>query len=513
MKLVHVIEKFFTSGAASSLKQIYDALSDSSVVTSQKVICLKSSGSSKPTPSWFPVPVTTYSYLEFSDITKASEYENAVFVFHKLMCSPVKIISNLLLKTQRPNFVINHTYSDHSAFNRLYNFNACVSVSEHMSNKMRLYNKGLQSFVVRNIVDHDYASQFISDNKDSSYFKSGRINALNDIKYNADFVRWICNLNIGKRHMHEYIGGGQYLAQATSICDSSTNPYSKCIMLGSVNDDVKKFGKIKSWDIFLYHINRPEGTSMSVLESLASGIPVVCSNHPGNNELIKNGINGFVFDDFSEAEKTLKMLASDNQKLLDIRSSTIDWARNNLTKQKLKENYEAVIQEIVKSPLKIAKKPHHIISKLKDNTNKQLIYKNDNPKKIIQDRLAQRSSHQRSRSLRPVKKKVLGSTLLQKQELVGQSKQERKTYVPIILASEIVDYKFTSEYIGVRGINVGVDFCYGDIDFKSIGENEYIILDVNNFLLIKLPLSDNLVPKNSEIIFIDNHNLNHIKTL
>ena len=65
----------------------------------------------------------------------------------------------------------------------------------------------------------------------------------------------------------------------------------------------------------------------------------------------------------------------------------------------------------------------------------------------------------------------------------------------------------------MRGINVGVDFCYGDIDFKSIGEDECIILDVNNFLLIKLPLSDNLVPKNSEIIFIDNHNLNHIKTL
>jgi len=512
MKLVHVIEKFFTSGAASSLKQIYDALHGSSIITSQEVMCLKSSESSKPTPSWFPVPAKTYSYLEFSDIAKTSEYDNAVFVFHKLMCSPVKIISNLLLKTQRPNFVINHTYSDHSAFNRLYNFNACVSVSEHMSNKMRLYNKGLQSFVVRNIVDYDYASKFISDNKDNSDFKSGRINALNDIKYSADFVRWICNLNIGKQHVHEYIGGGQYFGQATSICDSSTNLYSKCIMLGSINDDVKKFGKIKSWDVFLYHINRAEGTSMSVLESLASGIPVVCSNHPGNNELIQSGINGFVFNDFSEAEKILKMLASDNKRLMDLRSSTIDWAKNNLTKKKLQENYEAVIQEIVKSPFKNVKKHHHINNRVKDKLENQVIPGREKPKKIVKDRLAQNISHARSRSLKSAKRKILGSTLLLKQEIINELKEDRKTYVPIIAVSDIADMAFTSDYIGVRGVNVSADFCYGTIDFKNIGENEYLCLNINDFLLRKLTLSNNLVPENSEIIFINSRNLDYIKT-
>jgi hypothetical protein len=283
-------------------------------------------------------------------------------------------------------------------------------------------------------------------------------------------------------------------------------------MLGSINDDVKKFGKIKSWDVFLYHINRAEGTSMSVLESLASGIPVVCSNHPGNNELIQSGINGFVFNDFSEAEKILKMLASDNKRLMDLRSSTIDWAKNNLTKKKLQENYEAVIQEIVKSPFKNVKKHHHINNRVKDKLENQVIPGREKPKKIVKDRLAQNISHARSRSLKSAKRKILGSTLLLKQEIINELKEDRKTYVPIIAVSDIADMAFTSDYIGVRGVNVSADFCYGTIDFKNIGENEYLCLNINDFLLRKLTLSNNLVPENSEIIFINSRNLDYIKT-
>jgi hypothetical protein len=97
--------------------------------------------------------------------------------------------------------------------------------------------------------------------------------------------------------------------------------------------------------------------------------------------------------------------------------------------------------------------------------------------------------------------------------MINELKEDRKTYVPIIAASDIVDRVFTSDYIGVRGANVSVDFCYGSINFKNIGENEYLCLSINDFLLRKLILSNNLVPENSEIIFINSRNLDYIKTL
>ena len=39
-----------------------------------------------------------------------------------------------------------------------------------------------------------------------------------------------------------------------------------------------------------------EGMPNTVLEAMASGLPVVASNIPGNNSLIENGHSGYVFD-------------------------------------------------------------------------------------------------------------------------------------------------------------------------------------------------------------------------
>jgi glycosyltransferase involved in cell wall biosynthesis len=47
---------------------------------------------------------------------------------------------------------------------------------------------------------------------------------------------------------------------------------------------------------FLVHASSYEGMSNVILEALASGLPVVASQIPGNTELIEDGINGFLFD-------------------------------------------------------------------------------------------------------------------------------------------------------------------------------------------------------------------------
>jgi glycogen synthase len=47
---------------------------------------------------------------------------------------------------------------------------------------------------------------------------------------------------------------------------------------------------------FLVHASSYEGMSNVILEALASGLPVVASQIPGNTELIQDNANGFLFD-------------------------------------------------------------------------------------------------------------------------------------------------------------------------------------------------------------------------
>jgi glycosyltransferase involved in cell wall biosynthesis len=54
---------------------------------------------------------------------------------------------------------------------------------------------------------------------------------------------------------------------------------------------------------FLLHASSYEGMSNVILEALASGLPVVASKIPGNDELIEDGTNGFLFEPTTDATK------------------------------------------------------------------------------------------------------------------------------------------------------------------------------------------------------------------
>ena len=50
--------------------------------------------------------------------------------------------------------------------------------------------------------------------------------------------------------------------------------------------------KIKNYDIML-HLSKREGLPVALMQSLSEGLPVICYNIRGNNDLIKNEFNGF----------------------------------------------------------------------------------------------------------------------------------------------------------------------------------------------------------------------------
>ena len=70
------------------------------------------------------------------------------------------------------------------------------------------------------------------------------------------------------------------------------------------NISFKKFDKnlehkIKNYSLLL-HLSKREGLPVSIMQSLYNGLPVICYNIRGNNDLIKNGHNGFFVNSYHD---------------------------------------------------------------------------------------------------------------------------------------------------------------------------------------------------------------------
>lgn len=51
----------------------------------------------------------------------------------------------------------------------------------------------------------------------------------------------------------------------------------------------------KNSDCYIFYGDR-EGQSLAMMDAVAYGLPVICSDHPGNTTFVKSGINGFAID-------------------------------------------------------------------------------------------------------------------------------------------------------------------------------------------------------------------------
>ena len=62
---------------------------------------------------------------------------------------------------------------------------------------------------------------------------------------------------------------------------------------------------------------------MAILEGLAAGVPVLCSPHGGNPELVKNQRNGYILTDRSAFWVRMKDLYSNKKALNELKQRTI----------------------------------------------------------------------------------------------------------------------------------------------------------------------------------------------
>jgi len=126
--------------------------------------------------------------------------------------------------------------------------------------------------------------------------------------------------------------------------------YKKLVNLISSNNltNIKSLGYIKNIDLFYDSIDclvLPsyfETMGLTALEAQANGVPVICSNIPGLDEVTSNGINVLTFNikNIEQMKKNIIMIYTD----LDIRRKLIMNGQKNVSQYTIK-NY---IQQIVK---------------------------------------------------------------------------------------------------------------------------------------------------------------------
>lgn len=134
------------------------------------------------------------------------------------------------------------------------------------------------------------------------------INALSTI-HNFDFEYVIC----GRGKLEDYLKSE---AEKKHLKDR--------LILKGYQKNIKEL--LSDSDIFIFPSKR-EGLSLALMEAMAAGLPVICTDIRGNNELIEDGVNGFLIQD-GEVEKlkhTIISLCEDEE----LRSQM---ALNNLKK-------------------------------------------------------------------------------------------------------------------------------------------------------------------------------------
>ncbi len=91
-----------------------------------------------------------------------------------------------------------------------------------------------------------------------------------------------------------------------------------------------------------------EGMAMVGLEAQACGLPVICTYNSGINDVIQNGINGFVYDPFNEdkLEEILRWCCSHREELLAMTSASIETAKR-YTWDIYHENLVTAVKETV----------------------------------------------------------------------------------------------------------------------------------------------------------------------
>jgi len=143
---------------------------------------------------------------------------------------------------------------------------------------------------------------------DQDMFVVGTVSRLQPVKNIQFIINWAREFLRFRRDICLVIvGDGSEMDRLKRLCDDL--PPRRVSFLGA-RDDIPDL--LNAFDVFVLP-SKTEGTSLTVLEAMACGLPVVASDVGGNRRIIRNGENGFLFrlNNLVEFSNVISMLFSD----------------------------------------------------------------------------------------------------------------------------------------------------------------------------------------------------------
>tara|TARA_B100000212_G_scaffold342211_1_gene328234 strand:- start:751 stop:1953 length:1203 start_codon:yes stop_codon:yes gene_type:complete len=107
----------------------------------------------------------------------------------------------------------------------------------------------------------------------------------------------------------DIFGSGKEEVSIRNLISNINN--NRIRLLGSL-DNKSLISKMNNYNV-LISTSEIEGSPKSLLEGMGSGLLIICRRCAGNNELIKNGINGFLFNDTNQLKNILNNIKSLNK--------------------------------------------------------------------------------------------------------------------------------------------------------------------------------------------------------
>jgi len=243
-------------------------------------------------------------YHRYKDFKKKIARKYDVVIQHRLFGAPC-------LEDIDPFYiVVNHTVQGPGELRRFQEADVFVSVSAFLDGIARYPRKKKHVIIVNGMEYWEPPESGLKPGcpvLEQDKFRTGRCHRLCGGKFSDKATEY---LNGIKGHVHYMIGKPYH------------NEMDNVRYLGVIDDQDWKMSLLSSLHLYFYDNMISEGSSMAVLETLSLGVPILCRDKGGTNELVQNGVNGIYFKTYEDVQKQIRRLIRKRPVLRRLRKST-----------------------------------------------------------------------------------------------------------------------------------------------------------------------------------------------
>lgn len=273
---------------------------------------------------------------------------SAIYYLHTPVASHLFRIFNLFNKLKIVYFVHGFRFTSFTKTFRAFFFKIIEKI---LAFKTKI-------FITINNEDYNYAKQNLSRN--SLFFKINGVGL--DLKSNSSKKKINKNKGIKKILVIAAYKKDKGYLEILKVAEILKNKKIKIVCYGygsyykynliKIQKKIKNISfnkfdknlknKIKYFDILL-HLSKREGLPVAVMECLSEGLPVICYNIRGNNDLVTDKLNGYFINSYKEVPGKIIYLNLEKEIYKKMRINAYNSINRNFFKKEINLNIHKII--------------------------------------------------------------------------------------------------------------------------------------------------------------------------